>query len=235
MSSQETIFTIIVEDECPHYSVGDEFDFANNAILLPSEKPACLILFKDLIDFIETNQSLEISNKEYEFSTAQFNCSGCSGSVRLEYKKEAASGDLIKQDKVIGNIARLLSKFSVFQSLDKDDITELVTFLRLSEYAKDDIVIKQGEPGKHLYIITSGKVNVSDGEKTIACLEKGEVFGEMSLLSGDAVSATVTALETTKVLRLNRKDARRILHKFPSIKLFLAGLITQRLSLPEKS
>ncbi len=231
MSLLETIFKIIEDKECPHYLLGDEFNFSGNAILLPTDKPACLVLLKDLSEFIDNCANFESSNPEYEYNEICFNCSGCTGSVRLEYKKmETTTGDLIKQTKVIDNIARLLGNFSIFQTLDEEEIKELVTFLRLKEYAKDDIIINKGDPGKSLFIITSGKVEVLDEEKTIAFLEKGEVVGEMSLLSGDPATATVKVVEPTKILHLVRKESRKILHRFPSLKIYLARLITQRLS-----
>ncbi len=230
MGLLETIFKVVEERECPHYSLGDEFDYSGNAVLLPVDKPACLIIFKDIAEFLENCQSFEDSNTDYEYNEVCFNCSGCTGVVRLEYKKRAATGDLIKQDRVIDNIARLLGKFSIFQNLDEKDIKELVTFLRLKEYAKDEIIINKGDPGRSLFIITSGKIEILDEDKTIASLEKGEVFGEMSIFSGDSASATVRVVESTKVLHLNRKDSRKIMHRFPSLKIYLARLITQRLS-----
>lgn len=233
MSFFETTFSIIEESKCPLYTLGDEFDYSGNAILLPLDKPACLILFKDLTDFIDNCKSIETSEVDYEYNEVCFNCSGCTGTIRLEYKKvkkEIPAEDEIKQEKVIDNIARLLNKFSIFQTLSEVEIKELVSFLKLKEYNKDDIVINRGDPGKNLFIITSGKVAVLDNGKTVASLDKGEVFGEMSLLSGDAVNAKIIALEPTKVLHLQRKDSRKILHRFPSLKIYLANLITQRLA-----
>jgi CRP/FNR family cyclic AMP-dependent transcriptional regulator len=229
MSRLETIFKIIEDKECPHYSLGDEFNFSGNAILLPTDKSACLVLFKDLSEFIDNCANFESSNPDYEYNEICFNCSGCTGSVRLEYKKmESSTGDVI-QAKAIDNIARLLGKFSIFQTLDEEEIKELVTFLRLKEYETDDIIINKGDPGKSLFIITSGKVEVLDEEKTIAFLEKGEVLGEMSLLSGEPAAATVKVVEPTKILHLVRNESRKILHRFPSLKMYLSRLITQRL------
>lgn len=98
----------------------------------------------------------------------------------------------------------MLSSFSVFKNLNENEIRDIVSFLRLDRFAKGKIILKRGEPGKKLFIIIDGKVEVlGEGGVRIATLGKGEIFGEMSLLSGDPVTATVKAVASAKVLYLN--------------------------------
>jgi CRP-like cAMP-binding protein len=86
------------------------------------------------------------------------------------------------------------------------------------------IIFKQGDPGDRFYIIQSGKVRVfrkdSGGLETeLSVLGAGESFGEMALLTGEARSANVEAVEETHLMVLSREQFERILKDFPDITL----------------
>ncbi len=66
-------------------------------------------------------------------------------------------------------------------------------------------IITKGETGSCLYIIVEGRVSVHDGEHTLAELHARDVVGEMSLLDPEPRSASVTALEETTLLKLDRE------------------------------
>lgn len=69
-------------------------------------------------------------------------------------------------------------------------------------------IFRIGEPGSDAYIVQSGAVEVaapSNGQKrVIARLERGEIFGEMSMIDDAPRSATVTALEDTELVVIHR-------------------------------
>jgi CRP-like cAMP-binding protein len=125
----------------------------------------------------------------------------------------------------------LLGQFSFFKALEEEQLRELLTFIRLKKYDTGETILRKGEPGRNLYIVVSGKVAVlNDGEVVIAYLGKGEIFGEMSLISGEAVGATVQVVEPAKILYLNGEDFRRVLDSVPSLQMYLACLLAQRLA-----
>ncbi len=66
-------------------------------------------------------------------------------------------------------------------------------------------IIEKGETGSCLYIIVEGRVSVHDGERVFAELHARDVVGEMSLLDPEPRSASVTALEETTLLKLDRE------------------------------
>ena len=74
-------------------------------------------------------------------------------------------------------------------------------------YKKGDVIVKEGEPGKEMFIIQSGSVDVirENGDKKIIfnSLERGDFFGEMALLEQAPRSATVIAREDTRLMVLN--------------------------------
>ncbi|MGB9699729.1 MAG: Crp/Fnr family transcriptional regulator [Thermodesulfobacteriota bacterium] len=72
------------------------------------------------------------------------------------------------------------------------------------EFPKGTILFREGEPGREMYIIQKGKVQVrkrvGPTEKVLAELGEGEFFGEMALLLGAERSATVEVIEDSRIL-----------------------------------
>lgn len=56
---------------------------------------------------------------------------------------------------------------------------------------KGDVLLNEGEPVSHLYYLASGKARVTSHGRQIATCGKGELIGEVALLSGDQATATV--------------------------------------------
>lgn len=226
MSFPEAIFKIIKTDKCPYYTRGDELNLSGNALFLPPDKPACIILVLDITEVFLNVENLEECRLDKN-SIHLLKCSGCTGVIHLEYKKKEKQ---IK-DNEMGAIAGLLTNFSFFQILDDHDIADLVPLLKVKKFAVNDTVIKKGEPGRNLFIILFGRVEVvGDDGLSIAFLGKGEVFGEMSLLSGDLVGATIKVAEPSTILYLNGKDFRKALNRFPSLQMYFARLLARRLA-----
>jgi CRP-like cAMP-binding protein len=67
------------------------------------------------------------------------------------------------------------------------------------------VLIRQGEPIDALTVLLDGQVAVAiDGVGEVARLGSGEILGEMSLVDDSPPSATVTAIEPTEVLAIDR-------------------------------
>ena len=72
------------------------------------------------------------------------------------------------------------------------------------EFTKGTVLFKEGEPGKEMYVVQSGKVNITktvrDTDKILATLGPGEFFGEMSILNNKPRSAGASMAEDGKLL-----------------------------------
>jgi len=246
MNHPEAIFKIIEDNNCPLYELEDEFKLSGKALLLkekeektfittsvirmPSNKPACRILIEDITAVLIKYESM---NNVHRCVT---NCSGCSGLIRLEYKKEIRSSIPLpvnhkKEDEDINALVSLLYIFPIFQTLDEQDIEQIVPLLKMKKFPKGTDIIKKGEPGSNLYIVISGKAEVLIDERTsIATMERGDVFGEISLLIGTPIGATIRVVHTVRVLYIPGKNFRSILNRFPSLQIYFARLLAERLS-----
>lgn len=211
------------------YKTGDEFKITDISLFLPLGKPACLTLIGDMEIFMKC-ESFEDSFLEGE-SGDILDCSGCTGRVRLEYRKDRSSSSPEKPGRDFTSTITVLSKFAFFQTFDEGNIKDLVSSLKLLKFKKGDVIITEGDAGKNLYIIISGSVDVIGTEGiSIATLGTGEIFGEMSLLSGDPVGATIKVVESSKILSLQGEYFRKVLNKHPSLQMYIARLLARRLA-----
>jgi transcriptional regulator with AAA-type ATPase domain len=96
------------------------------------------------------------------------------------------------------------------------------------------LIIRQGEPGSHLHVLTSGRAEVRvriDGQApvTVATLGRGDCFGEMSLLAGETTSADVIAAEASETLALERGPFNALVAANPNLLREFASVVIRRL------
>jgi CRP-like cAMP-binding protein len=101
------------------------------------------------------------------------------------------------------------------------------------QYAPNDLIIRENDPGETAYLIESGRVAVtkeSNGRQVhIAYLGKGATFGEMSMVDDLPRSASVTALEETVVREFHRDDLYAAMKENPEVFAKFLKTIFERL------
>ncbi len=101
------------------------------------------------------------------------------------------------------------------------------------DYKDGDIIFDENSIGKEMYIILTGKVKVikerEDVETTLATLEEGDFFGEMSLFDNKPRSATVKALGDIKLLEINQKNFLKKISRDPSLAFRMLEKMSQRI------
>jgi small-conductance mechanosensitive channel/CRP-like cAMP-binding protein len=126
----------------------------------------------------------------------------------------------------------MLRQVGLFAVLDEPARLRLAASAREQAFAAGEPIIRQGAPGESMFVIEQGRVAVSvadDGGATshLAELGPGEFFGEMSLLTGEPRSATVTACVETKLLTIDKDVFRPCLEAEPrlaeALERFLIG------------
>lgn len=96
-------------------------------------------------------------------------------------------------------------------------------------------IVRQGASGESLFVLLQGHVEVTarNGESPptrLATLNPGDYFGEMSLLTGAPRSATVTALEETRVLEISKDSFGRIMALRPELVTILGQALESRMA-----
>jgi CRP-like cAMP-binding protein len=227
------VFQISRNKQCPLYQLGDIFQLEKKVWKLPETKPVCLILVRDVLNFSESHIK-KPKYDEFDNRIISFECSGCSGRVGLTMKdaKETASDqDQTEKEEYFNFLSNLLCNYGLFKSIETRNINKFVSSLRLDRFGAGEYVIKKGDSGKNLFIIVSGAIEVlGDDEVTITTMGEGEVFGEMSILSGDPVGATIRSLEPTSVLYISDKNFREIINRSQSLQTYFTRLLARRMS-----
>ena len=80
-----------------------------------------------------------------------------------------------------------------FESFSKDQVNEILGTGNIVKVPKGNVMITEGDIDDSFFIILSGSAAVRKEDKIIARIGRGECFGEMSYLSGQARAATVSA------------------------------------------
>ena len=128
---------------------------------------------------------------------------------------------------------QLLLKLNLFRGLDDMELMLLLEEAEMVEFAAGETPIVEGEQGRFMFIILSGRLRIAKRsfgiQKVIGELGPGECFGEMSLIEARSRSASVKALSACKLLRIDDENMARV----PAIAAILyrniAALLSQRL------
>jgi CRP-like cAMP-binding protein len=137
--------------------------------------------------------------------------------------------DKFTRERLVNN---LLNTAPLFRPLDRTQRLDLVRRFVGHEVAAQTDLIREGEPGRGLYVLLHGSVDVwkRDGDEKVllATLAAGDVFGEMSLLQSAPATATVTAAQRSTVLFLAREYVERLMASIPPMRAFLETLTDER-------
>lgn len=124
---------------------------------------------------------------------------------------------------------RIVDAISIFGPLSPEERERLVDSLREEIFGDGEVLVREGDPGNTFYIVREGQVSVRVGsgsrQASVATLNRGDFFGEMSLLTGEKRSATIVADGDTKVLVL----AHTFLHGLLENNTALAGALATEL------
>jgi CRP-like cAMP-binding protein len=100
-------------------------------------------------------------------------------------------------------------------------------------YTEGEIIFKEGEEGDRMYVIQSGKVEITkrtiSGDLIIATMESGEIFGEMALFDRLPRSATAKALGDARVLSIDKKKLFSTITEDPTLVFKILESMSRRI------
>jgi CRP-like cAMP-binding protein/Fe-S-cluster-containing hydrogenase component 2 len=127
-----------------------------------------------------------------------------------------------------------LSRVSLFSTLPREERQELAAHFIPRTYPRHEIVIREGEPDRSLFLIAWGQATVvqdygTPQEQALTILEVGDFFGEMALALQRLRTATVWALTRLEVLELPGPAFQSLLEERPALRQAVEQVAAERL------
>jgi CRP/FNR family cyclic AMP-dependent transcriptional regulator len=102
-------------------------------------------------------------------------------------------------------------------------------------FKQGEIIFREGDPATELYIIKSGRVDISTGNRLLATLDDNGIFGEMALIDKTPRSATVTAATEVELVPVNEKQFLFLVSQTPFFALKVMRVLASRLRVANKA
>lgn len=123
----------------------------------------------------------------------------------------------------------------VFAGLPPEVLQRLVASMQAVELPAAATLMRRGEPGDALFILRSGKlrVQVPADDPTAEAMDRElvapAIVGEMALITGEPRSADVTAIDDSRLLRMDQRVFADLRAEHPQMAVFLTCLVGERL------
>ena len=136
-------------------------------------------------------------------------------------------------------INALLAEISIFEMLSEDERLQLARTARTIFLGPMERIIIQGREGSSLFLVGEGRLEVmvrqTDGtDRLMAVKNKGEVVGEISLLTGAPRTATVRALEGAVVYEIGKHQFEPIIRARPELVEVLGAIMQKHIESTRK-
>lgn len=131
-----------------------------------------------------------------------------------------------------GELRERLASAALFRSLPAEALDVLARGAHTVDVAAGERIVRQGAPGRSCFVVDTGRVAViveeGSSRRTVATLGPGELFGEMSLLTGQDRSATVRASSDARLVEVEAAALRQALALAPGLAATLAQVVVER-------
>lgn len=98
-----------------------------------------------------------------------------------------------------------------------------------------DIIFREGDEAKELFVVKSGQVRVQIGNRTVTELGVDSIFGEMALIDSEPRSATVVAITDVELVPVSEKQFLFLVSQTPYFALKVMRVLAQRLRVTNKT
>jgi CRP-like cAMP-binding protein len=136
------------------------------------------------------------------------------------------------QQELQGTARLMLHQQRLFRNLTDEQLDELLPRGRVLHFGRGETIIRQGDEADSMFILVDGRAGVSVEfhglPKQVSTLGPGNCFGEMSLLTGENRSATVTAQTDCAVVEIAKPVLAGRLKEDPGLLQSLSQLLAQR-------
>lgn len=230
------VLTVIEEFDCPLFNKGDKMVLRLPGVDMRQSSGVCTLA---LSKFLPVREKIDCGKFKLVLKQVRFRCPRPDNPVvfdvdvvedppgKTEIIRRMSDGDTDK------SVAQLKT-IPIFQPLSAKALERVLEMLRLEHYPKGSTVIEKGEVGTAFYIVFRGVVEVlglSDRGKTgvITRLKERDCFGEMSLLTGAPISASIRAADEVALLVMEKADFETMCRENPVLAQLFTALLASRL------
>ncbi len=101
-------------------------------------------------------------------------------------------------------INKLQNNYPFFSDMEDKEVGQFLKLCHRENFKKGDEIFREGDSGNNFYLVVSGEVSISVGQKEVARLKQGAVFGEMAMLDDALRTASATATEPSLLFSITR-------------------------------
>ena len=112
----------------------------------------------------------------------------------------------------------LLKQVPLFQRLSKRELAQVAALADEIDLPAGRTLTTEGANGREFVVLVDGIADVSQDGEVVNTLGPGDFLGEISLVTGEPRTATVTTRSPSKLLVMNATAFRSLLHDAPQIK-----------------
>ncbi len=250
MPRYHVILTAANVESCPLYEQGDRIVVNLPEVDMEATDKVCAFIIAQLLTTVLSQPKNLLCEMHENFANEKSYCQEFSLNQEMLYCPRvacevsfaveiAAIAEPMQDEElfITTNKQQMLNKLKEIPILSQvawNDLHDLLPEIKIMQYQPGTVIIKKGQRGRHFFVISHGEVEVvqpfKEGVETIVGrLKTGECFGEMSLLTGEPVSATIRACVASSILAIDRATFRRLLEKTPAMGAMFTKLLSQRL------
>jgi CRP-like cAMP-binding protein len=235
MSSRRFQLRVAREVDCPLYRVGDHLVFDLPGVDAASSTAVCAFTVAAVLKQVVPGDRCAMQAPP---GLLHFDCPREKDPVRFEvellpeeFEPEPTEDMLV--DDLPAAVAHLRS-VPIFRVLPAPFLADLAQRIRVERYVDGDVILQRGHPGQAFYVVREGTLEVigfaeDQVASVVSRLRERDCFGEMSILTGAPVAATVVARGPVTLYALEKSDFEQILGENPFMAARFTRLLASRL------
>ena len=111
----------------------------------------------------------------------------------------------------------LLINISVFMDVSESALCDFINCCEELAFHKGQFILTKGQTNRHLYIIITGSVQISDEKEILYEIGAQELFGQLTAFSPSVLEKNAISQEDTIVLRISSDNLYEMMSLHPSI------------------
>ena len=128
----------------------------------------------------------------------------------------------------------LLKSVDLFETIPGEILSKIARISVELETEENEIIFDEGDHGDSLFVIISGKINVTQNDNSIAVLGAGKCIGEMALLDQEPRSARATSFDDSILLKIHQEGFYELMASNPDIMKQIVKMLTRRVRMMNK-